>query len=367
MARNAKSPLSFFSRCQSIACLVLLTLNQPAFALDELFEIYNAAQALAMGNAFTAEASGYSALFYNPAGLAKNEARKWEINPIALDGIFNGSFAGTAISNRALGMQGLLAKTQLRPGAYNYMKGSLVPSIARKGFALALIGNQDFVAKSDGTQVTARAGNDLGIVFGGASNFASNLLKIGVSGKILVRNQLSGDFLHSALGTDAAISALMKEGIGFGADLGVLLTLPQTWLPTLGFTWKDIGCTRFIPFHLLNASSSGAPQSIAQSFNLGFSARPAIGKGQRITLSAEFRHIELHTLSYFKRLHFGFQYMAHKSLYLWLGMNQLFPTGGAGLRLNGGDFEIGTYAQDIGQGTAVQADRRFFFRYTVNF
>jgi hypothetical protein len=37
------------------------------------------------------------------------------------------------------------------------------------------------------------------------------------------------------------------------------------------------------------------------------------------------------------------------------------------LRVKGGNLELGTYAEDIGYGTAVQSDRRIFFRYTIGF
>lgn len=367
MARKAtlKQRPSFL--LQTIVCLFLLFAAKSALALDELFEIYNAPQALAMGNAFSADASGYASLFYNPAGLAKNEARKWEITPIALDGIFNGGLVAATFTRRSLGLRSLLEGTQTSAGTYQFLKGTLMPSVARRGFSMALIGNQDFAALSDGTQVDVRAGNDLGIVFGGGANFASNMLKIGFSAKTFFRNQLKGTYAHAALGTDDAISSLMKEGLGIGADLGAILTLPMNWLPTLGVVWKDIGTTRFLPMQLLNSLSSGTPDSIPQSFNVAMSVHPAVGRGQRLTISAEMRHIEKHSLAYSKRLHFGFQYMARKSLFLWLGMNQMFPTFGAALRVRGGDFEVGTYAQDIGVGTEVKADRRFFFRYTIGF
>jgi hypothetical protein len=366
MARNA-TRLRFCFFPQTIVCLFLLFTTHPASALDELFETYNAAQALAMGNAFSADASGYSALFYNPAGLAKNPAKTWEVTPLALDGTSGTPLFGSFLANRDLGMRALLANTQTHPGSYHFLKGTVVPSVARRGFALALIASSDFAALSDGTQADVRAGTDLGFAVGAATNFASNMIKIGITAKALLRNQLKGVYGHAGLGTDAEILALMKEGVGFGADLGTSLTLPLTWLPTLAVVWKDMGNTRFLPMTFLNPSNTGAPDFIPQTFNLAFSAHPAIGRKERLTFSAEFRHLERNDLSYQQRLHFGLQYVARKSLFLWLGMNQFFPTAGVALRVSGGDFEFGTYAQDVGSGGTLLADRRFFFRYTIGF
>ncbi len=336
-------------------------------ALDELFEIYNAPQALAMGNAWTADATGVGALFHNPAGLAKATLKAWEITPVAIDGSFSTGFAGSAVTGRSLSRGKIFDTLQTTPNSYNYLRGNGMASIARRNFAFAILGASELAGRSDGTNADVRAGEDVGFFLGGSTNLSANMLKIGVTGKMLLRNQLLGTFTHAQIADGASTSALMQSGLGIGADVGMLITLPVSYLLTLGFVWKDALGTKFLPSSLLNAQATGVPATIPQSFNVALSVHPALAKNVRGSFSAEFRHIERTDLPLTKRLHFGFQFIARKSLFCWLGLNQMYPTGGVGLRMRGGDFELGTYAQDVALPLMLEADRRFFFRYTIGF
>jgi hypothetical protein len=348
------------------AVVCFLAISAPALALSEFFETYNAPQALAMGNAFTADAVGVNALFYNPAGLAKAEIKGWAVTPVAIDGVFSGGFLSNSMAAKTLWADRLLQN--LTPGTYNYFRGTAMPSFTRRNFGIALIGNYEFAALSDGTTIDMNYHKDFGVVVGGATNLYANMVKIGFSLKALDRSEMVGSYAVSSLPPTDTTSHLMKEGIGFGADMGIMLTLPTSYLPTIGLAWKDmlIG-TPFLPASFFNDTPAGVPQSIAQSFNLAASIHPILWRGARAIFSAEIRHIERMDLPLTKRLHFGFQYVAHKQFFIWAGLSQMCPTGGVGLRLPGGDFEIGSYAQDIGAGTVVTADRRFMIRYTIGF
>ncbi|MBY0369728.1 hypothetical protein K2X33_03515 [bacterium] len=347
---------------------LLLVLSTPAFATNELFEIYQAPQALAMGNAWTSEAYGYAALFHNPAGLAKAESNKWVITPVAIEGTPGTNYIGAAATQKKVGLDRLLPTIQADPNNYYYFKATAIPSISRRNFALAFVANSDAAAVSDGTFCSIRYGNDFGIFAGVATNLAANMIKIGVTGKAILRNQVDGLWSHATLSSAAAIEAVKSEGIGLGADVGVMFTLPTTYLPTLGIVWKDILNTNFQRTYILNPNNIGAPAPIQQSLNAAFSFRPALAKGVRALFTAEMRHIEMLSLPFEKKLHFGFQIQAHKRLFIWAGMSQLImPTFGLGLRVPGGDLEVGTYAQDVGQGATYVADRRILFRYTISF
>lgn len=365
MARNATFS-DLLRRLPLWAIVCFSATATPAFALSELFETYNAPQALAMGNAFTADAAGVNALFYNPAGLAKAEIKGWQITPLAVDTVLSSGFISTAMGAKTLWAERLFQ--HLPSGTYNYFRGTATPSFTKRGFGIALLGSYEYASLSDGTNVDINYHKDFGVVVGGATNFFANMVKVGFNLKAINRSEMVGSFALSSIPATDPTTGLMKEGIGFGGDLGVLLTLPTSYLPTLGFAWKDalLG-TSFIPSNFFNATSAGTPATIAQSFNLAFSIHPILWKGGRATFSAELRHLERVDLPLTKKLHLGFQYVAWKRLYLWAGMSQMFPTAGVGLRLRGGDFELATYAQDVGAGTTSTADRRFVMRWTVGF
>jgi hypothetical protein len=66
-------------------------------------------------------------------------------------------------------------------------------------------------------------------------------------------------------------------------------------------------------------------------------------------------------------MHFGLELHNQKSLLFWAGLNQMYFTAGVGLRVKGGNLEIGTYAKEIGTSDGPIEDRRGFFRYTISF
>ncbi len=101
--------------------------------------------------------------------------------------------------------------------------------------------------------------------------------------------------------------------------------------------------------------------------NAAFSVHPYVARGWKATISGEWKDIANPSLNLKKRLHFGGQIVIRKKFYLWGGLNQMLITAGAGMRVVGGDLELGTYAVDVGQGETSQSDRRLLFRYTISF
>lgn len=353
-----------------MAAIVLLWVSPRTFALNELLDLYDAPQVLAQGNAMTADAYGYLSNYYNPAGLAKMPSRKSEIHLVALEAMTSGTGVARAVEAQSWGVGPLNPKIAANPDSYTYFSYGAIPAISIRGFSLSLLARREYAALSDGTNVDIDTRTDLGVTVGVARNFAGNLFKIGLAGKFLVRNQLKGTYAHSDFYSEQAIQTLAKEGMGFGADVGAILTLPYTYLPTFGLVWKDVLGTQFRSSQFLNPYSSSAPDSIPQSFNAGFSVSPRFSRMWRMKIAADIRHLERTDLPFRKKFHLGFEMESLKGkggTYWWLGLNQLYPCFGMGVRLPGGNLEVGTYGTEVGAGDTAEADRRFFMRYTVSF
>ena len=340
----------------------------PALSLDEYFNLYDSPQGLAMGNAFTADAEGHAANYYNPAGLAKANKRRTETILFAFDGIPSFSGLSTAVEARTFGMYHLLDEVQSNPTRYHYNRFNVLPGYSRRGFAAAILGTYEFAARSDGNDVDINSHVDVIPTIGFGTNLAGNVLKLGVTLKAVMRNELKGVYAHSQIsGGEAQIAPQMAEGLGFGGDIGMMMTLPNRYLPTLGVVWKDVLNTRFSHSNILNKRASGTPSPIEQSVNAAFSIHPIIGRGLRGTISVEVKHIEQTEVALRKRLHLGFELAGYRSLFFWGGLNQLYLTAGVGLRVPGGNLEVGTYSQEVGEGDAYEESRRLFFRYTLSF
>jgi hypothetical protein len=348
-----------------LTALGAIFFSQPSYALNESFNLYSPLQALCMGNAFTADANGYVANYYNPAGLTKSSKRDLEVNFIGIDTNFNFGALGKVLSAQSLGFYQNAAALQSSPGTYSFFQMSGIPSISRKGFSFSLLSNYRFAGQSDGTTLDTNSLFDLGTTVGYAMTVYRDLLTVGVTGKALVRNQFKGSFAHSSVSSEAAVRSLSSEGVGVGGDVGLSFVLPDRYLPTWSLVWKDVLNTRFSSTHFLNSSASGTPDSITQSVNFGFSIHPYLGKRYQATFAVEMQHLLENDLGFRKRLHIGVQLASEKSSYIWAGLNQLYWTFGFGLRLKGGNLEIGTYAEDIGTVDTPVQDRRILMRYTI--
>lgn len=368
--RRSFSKSIFFLVKLYIISLFLAPLIQSALALDEQFELYRAPQATAMGDAFTADASGYASNYYNPAGLASVTKKTKEVTLVDFEGTlgFNEIQLG-AKEGITYGIYRLFGPMKKNPGSYTYFNFSSVPAFSVRGFSFSLIGAYEYAGLSDGTNLDIQAREDVGATVGFARHFAGNVLKLGIAAKGIVRNQIKGVYSHAMLAAmnDDSFPTLFKEGLGIGADLGMIITIPSRWLPTLGVAWKDIFGTHFSKTNLLNKQASGTPDAIQQTVNAAVSLHPYFSRTFKGTIALEWKHVENSAMQWRKHLHFGIQLEDERSLYFWFGLNQLYPTGGIGLRVKGGNLEAGTYAEDVGVGPQNKEDRRLMFRYTIGF
>jgi len=355
-----------FLRLICLACAFVTA--ERAWALNELFELYTPPQAAGMGMALAADATGYLANYYNPAGLAKTPRKQTELNLVDVEGNLGTGAFGTLVDGKSFGRNNLFSSVAKTPNNYNYFSFSSVPSITIRNFSFSILSNYRYAAQSDGTNIDIDSVADLAPTVGVATNLFGNVLKLGISEKFLIRNQLKGDYALSAFPNQTATNSLATEGYGFSTNLGLLMTLPNKWLPTLGLAWKDALNTHFTAAHIFNQYATGAPDTIAQSLDAAFSLHPFLAKKFWGTFAVEIRHIEANDIPLTKRLSFGVQLESEKSLYWWFGLNALLdPCFGVALRLPGGNLELSTYAEDIGPGSVRQADRRVMFRYTIGF
>lgn len=319
-----------------------------------------------MANALTADATGYLANYYNPAGLAKNPKVRKEYIPIDFETVMGTSAIGTTLSAKSFGMYRIIPKLQQSPGSYNYFSLSSVPGISWRNFCVSFIGNYRFAGLSDGTEVDVDSAADLGATFGVGTNLANNFVKLGVVGKVFLRNQLKGKYAHAALDSDAAIQSRQVEGLGYGADVGAMVTLPFKLFPAFGVVWKDALGTRFTKMNVFNKLATAAPDTIYQDFNAAVSIHPLLAKKLKSTLALEMKHILRNELSYMERLRIGVQIENERSWYFWFGMNGVGISGlsaGLALRLPGGNLELGTYGERI---SSESFDRRLALRYTIS-
>lgn len=349
--------------------LVMAVWAGAALGIDEVFDLYNSPECLARGNACTTVVTGYASNYYNPAALTQFKKKKWELNLIVLETNIGYTALSNMGQNLTTGLYQLIPKLQQNEGNYHFSSFLTMPSITFRNFSFSILYNNQVAAVSENGQLDVNARTDLVPTIGFAQQFAGNLLKLGVTAKAIIRNETKGllDHLEINAEDEATFAARGKEGLGIGFDLGMLLTLPHRYLPTFGVSIQDLIATTFSPTNYLNSQSTAAPSDIDQSIHLGFSLSPILSREWKTVFSFDYRHLEKSNLDLFKHMHFGVELNNQKTLLFWAGLNQLYLTAGMGLRVKGGNLEVGTYGKEIGYGNASLEDRRFFLRYTISF
>lgn len=351
---------------------LLVFLCVKAVGINEVFDLYNSPECLAKGNACTAAVSGYASNYYNPAALSLTPKKKTEINVLVLEGNLGFGALENISKDFSTGLYQLIPQFEANLGNYHFSSFVTMPSVTFRNFSFSLLYNNQIAAVTLNEvqpQLDVDARQDLVPTIGYSHQFAGNILKVGITAKAIFRNQNKGLYDHLEINSEdeATFNARGKEGMGIGADLGLLLALPHKYLPTIGVSVQDLIATTFTPMNLFNSEATQAPDDIPQSIHLGFSINPVLSREWKTTFSFDYRHLEKSELDLTKHLHFGLELHNQKSLMFWLGLNQMYLTAGVGLRVKGGNLEIGTYAKEIGTGDEFLEDRRGFFRYTISF
>jgi len=324
---------------------------------------------LAQGNACTSSISGFASHFYNPAGLGRLKRKETEWHLVVGETHVGSHTIGALQTIRTYEFSKLLRQFENQSGQYQFLNLSSFPSVTFRNFSFGILGSYQLAALPSSSTVDIDSRQDLIPTLGFSRHFAGNLLRLGISGKLIYRNQMKGVFSFSEINSTPIDQwgTKHREGMGLGIDSGLLLTFPHRFLPTLGFSWLNMFNTHFEGSKIVNLQSSGTPDSIPQAFHVGLSLSPILTKGWKYTFSVDYQNLELHQVSWKKRLHLGLQLENEKTLFFWAGLNQLYLTGGIGLRLKGGHLEVGTYAKEVGSEENSQQDRRYFGRFTVSF
>lgn len=360
---------------------------------------YQAPRALGMGDAFVAVANDYSALFYNPAGLARREG-----------GQFNASMgvgAGTGImdffkeygdieSSNKTEEQKQVAYLELIQRHYgdvfsarlNLMEGIWV----RPNWGIGLVPMDLSIELSMHQQVgptlnaTVYADTTLGIGYGAdIPSFDYGRLSWGVTGKFVNR----GFFSKSISAIDLASSdeivkkSDLQEGYTIDADVGALWTpeIPDEgfWSvirlarPTFGAVVRNVAEMGFgQSLKLLNKEApTGAPEKLYRVVDLGSRWEyPELwifgGRGV-----LDIRDLNHPDFTWKKGLHLGFEF--DWTVTSWwkgnyrVGLNQGFWTAGLSAELGIFNLDLVSYAEDVGSRNTPIENRVYAVKMNLDF
>ncbi len=356
---------------------------------------YQSVRALGMGDAFTAVSNDYSAMFYNPAALARRD--QLQIN-MSLD--FAGSktfsdlgqeFSKTNTSNSSdkfLEVSNLLANNYGKP--FMLRTSLLHGIIVGEGWGLAVLPMEFTFEGKIHNQVApslnVRAYADTTLAYSYADNFRGDYmgkLSWGTTFKVVNRGFISKQI--SALDLAQNSNLLQKEdvteGYTYDLDLGFLYTpaLPGDgwWYmfkmarPTMGVVVRNLAETGFArSAGLINKQLSEYPEKLSRVLDLGLKFEyPSLwifgGRG-----AIDIRDIGHGSFTLRRAFHLGFEFDWAVSSW-WrgayrIGVNQGYPTLGFSALFTVFNLDLATYSEEVGSIDQPKENRMYAVKLNID-
>lgn len=384
--------------------LAVLSAGPVSFAADDTgvsFRIhhhYQSPRALAMGDAFVAVANDYSAIFYNPAGLARRT--DGEIN-MSLDVGATPKFA--TFSKEIEEAQNTAGsdsdKQQAIMNVINNSAGStfglrvMGPSgiWVRPNWGIAVLPADVSVQMDLHTQVGPAINTtvyaDTTMAYAYARDFdwiPDSRFSLGVTGKFVNRGYFSKAITAIEAASDPNLVQKddLREGYTVDADIGALWTpnIPAdgwlSWLalakPTFGAVLRNVGEIGFgQSLKLINKEKTEAPEKLYRVLDIGTRWEyPSLwifsGRG-----TLDIRDIGHPLFSARKGLHAGLEF--DWTMFSWwkghynVGINQGYFTAGLGAQFALFNLDLVTYGEDVGPQGSPQENRNYMARLNINF
>jgi hypothetical protein len=330
--------------------------------------LYTGVRPLGMGGAFTAVSDDENALFYNPAGLAKNfVVGDMEVViplPVPLIEISENSVdlfsdAQDTDFDDTGEVTDLLRKNV---GKHQHLRLALFPSV---GFQVANVGLQ--VGALGQATVDADIRNpafpeavtdiviDYGLLVGAGMKLPWTGLSAGATLKALSRQSLNEVYTATDISDPNfgdRIDDDMKSGAGASIDIGVMYKLP--FVPV-------VDTTAALVVQNIPEMDMGDAEDIKTQVNAGVAVEKSfVG----FTLIGALDYLDIGNNigeddDWAKRLHLGAEVKLPTILSLRAGLNQGYWTAGATVDLWIIRFDVASYAEEVGAHAGQREDRRY--------
>lgn len=395
MSKNAIKALILFS------CLTqgVSVLAEEASVSFRIHHPYQSIRALGMGDAFVAVANDYSALFYNPAGLARKDESEINLNldlgitPKFIDFLKSVDTASNTAGSDSAKQQAMMSAIQSVYGeTYGFRLAPMAGIWARPKWALGVIpldlSLEIIPHQQVGPSLDATVYADTTVAMAWAQDvhwISNSRTSIGITTKFVNRGFFSKGINAIELASDPNLvkSTDLREGYTVDADIG-LLTTPEIpgegWFwaamkyakPTFGVVVRNAAEVGFgQSLKLFNKEKTDKPEKLYRVVDIGSKFEiPKFGifSGRAV---ADIRDIMHPLFSMSKGAHLGAEFdwqMASWWKGQWrLGANQGYFTGGFTALLGVFNLDLATYGENVGTYTTPKENRVYEARMSLNF
>lgn len=333
---------------------------------------FRGARQMGMGGAAIGVVNDETSLLSNPAGLGKLR-----------DFIFTVADPEIEIGSGAYSVARLNAMNTFDPqktldminekhayGVPMSLRGQVFPSFVVPNFGVGLFAKQEVFALVDEEQENYRFDyfKDYAFVMGFNLSFWDGRIKLGFNGRVVNRSEVREDEL-SPEADDLVLDDMIKEGIGVASDIGLILTAPWAWLPSVSAVLRDAGGTSYNARRGLFKETELRPQSTNESLDVAVALFPILGNYTRASWTAEYRDIltASEEKNAMRRFHTGVEFNFYDAFFVRAGMNQMYWTAGLELALRNYQLQLASYGEEVGLGEDKMQDRRYIFKFAYRF
>ncbi len=354
--------------------IMLLLMLLPALARADLDfedasfpEFVTSARALAMGNAYICKVDDAWAAFYNPAGLGTVRAPSFHLANMHLEA--SNAYLGAVGSGHVSDLPGNVAdswdvkemrkKLVEEEGKLSHFRAQFFPNITVRGMTLGYLfsqRNRAIVEKPASTgdyEVAER--RDHGPVFALNLPLFGGVFKVGASAAYVFRRELHKTFESDEV-AEIDEDADYQIARGLFLTAGARLTLPVAFLPTFSAVLRNATDKNWE-----NVETDEAPAKIRQTFDVGFSLTPQIGKITRLHMEVNLKDLnDAYGTDTKRRIGAGLELDFNRRIFIRGGYGDGWGSGGIGVRSRTFIFDFSTYAVERSlDGFREDEDRRF--------
>ena len=356
--------LPFLMAMVSVLCFQVEALAQQSF------DFYRGIRQMSMGGASIAVVNDETSLLLNPTGLGK--LRDYIITLADPEVTIGGSVErvlGFSVQD-ALSPQKSLNQLRQHPGRHLHFQGQVFPSVVVPNFGVGLLAkySSDNKVSEDGSRYSVNYFNDLALVSGFNFRFWHGIVNLGFSTRLINRVEIRESSLDP-LATDLSVGSLASEGIALAADVGLSLTAPWVYLPTLSAVWRDAGHTSYDLRGGLLLATSERPQPISQTVDVAIALFPIHSDRTRSSLTVEYRDVLTYSEApdWQSRLHVGWEINVRDALFLRAGMNRRYWTAGIEIASGHYQLQLASYGEEVGDESNTREDRRYVGKLSYRF
>jgi hypothetical protein len=369
----------------------------PALNYD-IHEDYVSTQGLGMGNAWTAAVNDKTAIFYNPAALARRADSNLNLS---VRGALDGQYLPFVSDVRNAAKQPtqddkITAFTNLIEANYGRNYYERFPTVGafwvapHYGFAFvpADVETNVGIDRQIGPELNVTGFGDTTIAFSYARDIEhwigkDQRLSIGMTVKAIHRLQISQSVSAAQLAVDSKIfnASEAQEGMTLDADIGTLYTpaVPSRGFfkffkymkPSFAFVVRNVVNEGFlVDYHFISKQSS-KPNKLGRRFDVGTVYELPHFWVFEPRLAADLRDMGDPSWTLDKGYHLGAQF-AWKMYNWWkgfwsIGLSQGYFTAGFGGKLAWFQLELATYGDQVGTALAPYESRRYMVEASLDF